>query len=359
MRYCYVQYGSWEFNASHWRPREMGKVLIDRGVDVTYLVDDMPYNRTSLGLHPKANVIFIPRDRRQTMLRRGALADVKPDYLHVANPHLKTFLASAGKTRLRIVGEWDEPPVWKPFGRVRHALEVVMDAWLRRRADRIVVCTRYLQDYFRDVHQIDATYIPYATYLPSYPDGPSPYDRPTVVYVGNFIPAWDHDLLFKAAALLAARGERPPMAFLGTGPDLDRWRAFVEAERLDNVKFLGFMGGEDLWRHMRHAHVLLFPMRETVLNKARCSTKIFTYAQARRPIIANRVGEIPEFLGDLPTYVDVTPEAFADAISRAVASPLPDVDYGAERHNYEDRVDRLLKVLEGPEPARRRNGSAR
>jgi glycosyltransferase involved in cell wall biosynthesis len=360
MHYCYVQYGSWEFNASHWRPREMGKVLIERGVDVTYIVDDMPYNRTSLQFHAKANVVFVPRHRGQTAGRRRALADLKPDWLHLANPHPKSFLAAVGNTRLKIVGEWDEPPIWKPFGPVRHALEVVMDAWLRRRADRVVVCTRYLQEYFRDVHRIDAAYIPYATYLPQYPDGESPFKEQTVVYVGQFFPAWDHDLLFDAARLLAERGQRPPMVFLGNGPDTEKWRAWAAEKGLTNVSFPGFLKGPDLWRYMRHAHVLLFPMRDNVLNKARCSTKIFTYAQSRRPIIANRIGEIPEFLGDLPIYVDATPEAFAQAIRSAMSRDhLPDVEYHAERQNYDDRVDRLLEVLDGRGAGVRSRGGAR
>jgi glycosyltransferase involved in cell wall biosynthesis len=326
----------------------MGKVLIERGVDVTFIVDDMPYNRTSLQMHPRANVVFVPRHRGQTAARRKALAELKPDFLHIANPHAKSFLAVAGNTKLKIVGEWDEPPIWKPFGPARHALEVVMDAWLRRRADRIVVCTRYLQEYFRDVHGIDAAYIPYATYLPQYPDGEPPFREPTVVYVGQYFPAWDHDLLFEAARLLAERGKRPPMVFLGNGPDEEKWRAWLAEKGLTHVTMPGFMKGADLWRYMRHAHVLLFPMRDNVLNKARCSTKIFTYAQSRRPIIANRIGEIPEFLGDLPTYVEPTAEAFADAIAAATdRSHLPDVEYHAERQNYEDRVDRLLEVLNG------------
>lgn len=358
MHYCYIQYGSWEFNAAHWRPREMGKILIDRGFDVSYLVDDVPYNHTSLQLHPKANVEFIRRGRGENWARRRALARLKPDFLHLANPHLKSFLAVAGNPRLKIVGEWDEPPIWKPFGRTRHALEVVMDRWLRRRADRVVVCTRFLQEHFRDVHGIDAAYIPYATYMPERADGESPFQEPTVVYVGNLMPAWDHDIVFEAAAILAERGLRPPIVCLGTGPELDKWRAWVAAKGLTNVSLPGYIAGEELWRHMRHAHALLFPMRFNILNKARCSTKIFTYAQARRPIIANRFGEIPEFLGDLPTYVEPTAEAFADAIGAALKSPHPpDVEYHAERHNYDDRVDRLLKVLEMPNG--RRNAPAR
>ena len=71
-RYCYVLYGSWEHNASHWRPREMGKVLIERGVHVTYIVEDVPYNRTSLECTP-ANVVYVPRHKGQISATRRAV----------------------------------------------------------------------------------------------------------------------------------------------------------------------------------------------------------------------------------------------------------------------------------------------
>lgn len=357
MHYCYVTYGPWEHNAGHLRPREMGRALIDRGVDVTYIIDDLPYNRTTLPtqLHPKAKIFYVPRHRGQTAARRRVLADVKPDFLHLLNPHAKSYLAIAGNKNLKVVGEWDEPPIWRPFGPARHALEVVLDRWLRGRADRIVACTKYIQDYFRDAHGLDVPYIPHATYLPSYPDGQSPFAEPTAVYMGNFFPAWDHDVIFEAARMLAGRGEHPRITFLGTGPDTEKWQAFVRDSGLRNVTLAGFVTGEALWRHLRHARVLLFPIRDTLLNKARCPSKIFAYAQARRPTIANSVGEVPQVLGDGATYVDCTPQAFASAISAAMAGGhTPDVEYHAERHNYADRAERLLRVLDGPPPASRR-----
>ena len=362
MHYCFVSYGSWEHNAGYLRPRELGKALIDRGVEVSYILDDVPYNRTQLPpqLHPKSRIAYVPRHRGQTKGRRRALAELKPDFLHLVNPHAKSFLATLGNKDLRIVGEWDEPPVWRDYGFARHAVEVAMDRWLRARADRIVVCTKYIQDHFRDAHGLDVPYIPHATYLPSYPDGESPFAAPTAVYMGNFFPAWDHDILFEAARLLARRGQHPRITFLGTGPDMGKWQAFVRDNNLHNVTLAGFVTGEAMWRHLRHARVSLFPIRDTRLNKARCPSKIFAYAQARRPTIANRVGEVPQVLGEGATYVECTPEAFADAIGAAMSGPHPpDVEYHAERHNYADRADRLLAVLEGPPPARRAAVAAR
>ena len=149
--------------------------------------------------------------------------------------------------------------------------------------------------------------------------------------MGNLYPAYDHDLLFDRDLLLKAPGKSPRITFLGHGPDLEKWRSFVKENGLSNVEVPGFTTGEELWRRLRHAHVLLFPIRETIINLARCPSKTFAYAQARRPVIANRVGEIPEVLGKKATYVEPTAEAFADAIEqRDDRRSQPDVDYGVE-----------------------------
>jgi glycosyltransferase involved in cell wall biosynthesis len=91
--------------------------------------------------------------------------------------------------------------------------------------------------------------------------------------------------------------------------------------------------------------VLLFPIRPTLVNQSRCPSKVFAYAQARRPIITSRVGELPYMLGESPLYVEPTPQAFADAIRAAMGGPLPDVPYHLEHHTWGARADRLLEAL--------------
>jgi glycosyltransferase involved in cell wall biosynthesis len=163
--------------------------------------------------------------------------------------------------------------------------------------------------------------------------------------MGNLFPAYDHDLLFSAAVQLKARGKTPRLTILGHGPDLEKWQAFVREHGLSNVEVPGFTTGEELWRRLRYAHVLLFPIRETIVNLARCPSKTFAYAQARRPVIANRVGEIPEVLGEHATYVEPTAGAFAAAIEDAMGREQPNVEYGVERHNWSSRADALLAAL--------------
>jgi glycosyltransferase involved in cell wall biosynthesis len=164
--------------------------------------------------------------------------------------------------------------------------------------------------------------------------------------MGNLFSAYDHDIIFEAARLLKQRGMTPPIRFMGHGPDEASWRAFVRDNGLENVAMPGFVRGEELWRSLRHAHVLLFPIRPTMVNLCRCPSKTFAYAQARRPVITNRVGEIEAVLKDRAEYIDCTPQAFADAIERAMRRrTLDDVDYGVEQHNWSSRTDDLLEAL--------------
>ena len=348
MHYVFFSTGSWEGNASMVRPRELGREMIARGVDVTYAVDDNEYNRNGLNVDPRAKVAYTnPAGRlAQVMRRRQTIADLKPDFVHVLNPAPKTCAGLWG-SKWRVVGDWDEWPAMRPYGLVRRSMERYLDHWQRRRSALVVVASRYLQDQFHQRFGLEATYIPYAAYLPDQPTTTSPFAEPTAVYMGNLYPAYDHDLLFEAAMQLKAKGKRPRIMFLGHGPDLERWRGFVKEKDLPNLDVAGYTTGEELWRRLRHAHVLLFPIRPTLLNLARCPSKTFAYAQARRPVITNRVGEIPEVLGDRATYIDPTPEAFASAIEQAMEREMGDVDYEVEKQNWGARAQTLLAALKG------------
>ena len=348
MRYCFFTAGPWRRNGGLIRCRHLGPALIDRGIEVIYVVDDLEDNRVYVELDPRAEIAWVPQDgaTHGYATRRSLWPRVSPDFVHVVGPHFKAWAALANMRDLAIVADWDEPLLLHPLPPHRRLLALGLDGWLRRRADRIISCTRYVQAMLRDRHDIDAPYIPHAAYLPAYPDGPSPYDRPTAAYLGGFVPAWDHDIIFEAMRLLKESGSKPSLAIIGEGDDLSRWQEFAAVHGLDNIAFRGWLEGRELWRHLRHATVNLFPIRDTELNRARCPSKTFAYAQARRPVITGSVGEVPELLGATPRYVEQSPEAFASAIHELMSGPRPaDVNLRADSHTYADRADRLLHAL--------------
>lgn len=349
MHYCFLTSGTWDANASFVRLREFGNELLARGHRVSCVADDYPYNVQNLaGMFKPGAETHITRPSRgigQIMARRRLLKQINPDYVHVLNPFIKAWASLIFSGR-KIVGDWDEWPAHRKLPLPRLMLEKFLDRWLRKKSFRIIVASKYLQQQFREKFNLSAAYIPYATYLQPHADGESPFSEPTAVYMGNLYCSYDHDLLFEAAKLLKSRGKSPRIAILGAGPDLEKWRAYAKENDLLHVNVAGFVSGESLWRDLRHAHVLLFPIRENLLNLCRCPSKTFAYAQARRPTIANRVGEVAEVLGENGTYVDCTAEAFADALDDFMsAPPRPDVDYRVENQNWAARTDALLKTL--------------
>jgi glycosyltransferase involved in cell wall biosynthesis len=353
LHYCFFSVGSWEGNASQVRLRELGAELLKRGVRVSFLLDDVPYNRDEVKLPDGAEPVFVSPARgwRQFGARRVALRRIRPDFLHVLNPSPKAYVTLRLLPSQPLVVDFDEWREHLKWALWRKWSQVILDRWHRRQARALFVASRYMQRGFQELYHLHPVYLPYAAYLQPRPDLPSPFARPTAVYMGNLYDLYDHDLILHAAALLKQRGGIdgvPSMEILGMGPELERWRQYARDQELaDRVILRGYVTGDDLWARLRHAHVLLFPIRPTVNNLSRCPSKTYAYAQARRPVITCRVGEIPQVLGDRATYVEPTVEAFADAITAAMARPQPDVDYQIEQHNWGARADTLLEALRG------------
>ncbi|CAN5605887.1 hypothetical protein BH09PLA1_BH09PLA1_29860 [soil metagenome] len=350
MHYCFFTSGTWHGNASMVRMREIGNEFLARGHRVTYLVDDVPFNHEKLNVSPDAQVVYTPNPSSvgQIRARRKLIRQINADFVHVLNPSIKAWLALAGMSKQRVVGDWDEWPARRvQLSWHRRLREKFLDRWLRNRSALVVVASRYLQRQFKELFNLDAAYIPYATYLEQSADGQSPHAEPAAVYMGSFYPIYDHDLLLEAARLLKQKGLHPNITLGGDGEDLPRMREFVAEHGLSNVHLVGYQSGNDLWRHLRHARVLLFPIRETLLNLCRCPSKTFAYVQARRPVIANRVGEVAEVLGEKGTYVEPTAQSFADAIAGAMQSPATDADveYDLANLTWSARADALLAQL--------------
>jgi glycosyltransferase involved in cell wall biosynthesis len=264
--------------------------------------------------------------------------------VHILNPLFLNTCSVAG-LGIPIVCDWDELSSAREKRVARWPATLVVEKIARRLASLNVVASRCLQQLFQSRFGIDSLYLPYAAYLPDRPTGPNPFAKPTAVYLGNLVPDFDHDIVIDAWELLKRRGVALDLAIMGGGELFESVRSDVAKRGLKNVHVEGYMTGQPMWDRLRYAHVLLFPIRDNTGNRSRCPSKTFAYMQAGRPIIANRVGEVAEALGDLAEYVEATPEAFADAVARVADRHLPDVAYPLHLHTWSDRAARLLAAL--------------
>lgn len=346
-RYAFVATGNVARNASFVRLREFGRQLAERDLDVHYLLDKETTNASGVASSLDfATVHLADGASRIGRLchRRRQLASIATSVVHILNPQPGNCAAIAASD-IPLVGDWDELLSARNRTFFQRQTDLFCESYARRRATVTVVASRWLQTYMQERCGVSSLYLPYAAYLPYFPDGDTPFPEPTAVYMGNLMPDFDHDLIVDAWEILQKRGNRLKLCMLGGGPLLESVRADVQRRNLSNINVMGYMSGQPLWDRLRHAHVLLFPIRDTVGNRARCPSKTFAYMQAKRPIITNRIGEVAEALGDLATYVRPEPKAFADAAEQASSTAATDVAYPLEAHQWSTRAATLLDRL--------------
>ncbi len=141
-----------------------------------------------------------------------------------------------------------------------------------------------------------------------------PPDVPLIGLVGGFRVMKGHETVVAAAARLAAAGLPFHLVFIGQGPFAERVRDLVQAARLaDRVSLVGFV--DDLPVTMAALDVALYiPLESDGMSRV-----LWEYLASAVPVVATRVGVVPEVLEDSATALLVPagePVPLAAAIER-------------------------------------------
>ena len=144
-------------------------------------------------------------------------------------------------------------------------------------------------------------------------------DRPLIGMIAGLRVMKGHEIVVEAAARLAARGARPHFVFIGRGPMERAVRDAIERAGLGaHFTLAGFV--DDLPAALAALDVVLY----TPLESDGMSRVIFEYLAAGRPLIAARVGVVPEVLTD-GEHAALVPagdaQALAQALERLVGDP--------------------------------------
>lgn len=341
---CFVCMGDWGSTLCL-RAKSFGESLIEAGYEASFLLP-MSEANSQLATENKRIHLIPTRITKFLVAARKAIKTIQPTHVHFLNPEFKATALSCLLPGQTVIGDWED---WHAVSRdkgLRSLVTKSCDAFMRRRSNIVITASNWLADEFHSRYNIEASYIPYATLPREFPDLENPFERPTAVFMGSFHLNWDHDILIDAAIELKRRGQKPNILLIGRGHDLDRCQKVIDDHGLTNVRFSGYLDWDDMLNRLQWAHLLVFPIRDKIANRARCPFKVFQYAQARRPILTCRVGEVPTFLNEQAIYVDSDASSFADQISQVMSQPrLPDVDYGIDQHTWESRGNDLIRVL--------------
>jgi glycosyltransferase involved in cell wall biosynthesis len=116
-------------------------------------------------------------------------------------------------------------------------------------------------------------------------------DRFKIVSIGRLSPEKGCDLLIRAMARLTARGIDATLVVVGEGPEKEKLIRQVGEERVsDRVHFVGYR--DRAYRYLPFFDVFALPSYTEGL-----PITLLEAMQARIPIVATSVGEVPEVLG--------------------------------------------------------------
>ncbi len=264
-----------------------------------------------------------PADFRDLMQIRRHLATLKPDIVHGHG--------SKGGLHARLgAGAAGALAVYTPHGGSLHyaqttpagALYMVTERLLLKRTGGLVfVCDYERRAYEERMGRIRCPWTIVHNGLAAAEFGhvpPAP-DAAEFLFIGELRPIKGVDVLLKALAQLHAEGLAARLVIVGDGPDRGMLEGLArELGIAGHVRFTGAMMAAEAWPL---GHVVVVPSR------AESFPYVVLEAQAAgRPVIATRVGGIPEMLPE----ADMVPRENAAALAARMRQALQNLEAETE-----------------------------
>jgi glycosyltransferase involved in cell wall biosynthesis len=142
---------------------------------------------------------------------------------------------------------------------------------------------------------------------------PLPFEPPIMLSGGRHSTEKGFDLVLRATAILAQRGEPTELVLLGDGPEreaLERLAGELDISTL--VRFTGWVKPTHIWHLLQNATVVVIPSRWDAFPRLAVEASLM-----QRPVVASRVGGLAEAVLNGETGLLVAPEdpqALADAV---------------------------------------------
>lgn len=129
-----------------------------------------------------------------------------------------------------------------------------------------------------------------------------------VLFAGNMGRAQGLDTVLDAALILSNAEPDIQIYFLGDGIDLERLRTRVEAENIQNVRFLPKVPMDEVGQYLSAADCLLVHLRADPLFEITIPSKTQAYMAAGKPIIMGVAGDAAKLIHDSGGGIVVKPE---------------------------------------------------
>ncbi len=284
-----------------------------------------------------------------------------PDVVHVFKPKGVTGIAQLALWGLRQhnlvldIDDWEGRGGWNERGEytaLRQRVFAWQEQWGIRRARAVTAASRELLTRARElgVHEDRLTYLPngvdealYASWREaSRREIRTLYglaDRPVVLLYSRFL----EFSAARVAAVFTRIAHSVPASMLlvvGSGPrgEEHELAALLENNGLgDRMVLAGWQEPASLPAHVAAADVALYPLDDTLLNRAKCPAKLVELMAAGRPVVAESVGEAAGYIDHEANGLLVEPgdtEAFAAAATRVLQDSTLAQQLGAAAQHH-------------------------
>ena len=246
---------------------------------------------------------------------------LRPDVIHVFKPvgyagMCGLYLRLASRVPLVVDcddwegrGGWNEANPYSPL--VKRVLDW-QERWLPRHADAVTVASRVLETraWGMGIRPARVACVPNCpgplfAHPPPVDDAEKARvrhelgvgDAPLLMYVGYVPLGTDLDVLLEALPLVVRRVSQVRVAIVGDGPGTVGLRRQAKKQGLeDRLVFTGWVQHERVPAYLAAADVAVYPYRDNLINRAKCSVKIQEYMATGKAIVTTSVGQNLEYL---------------------------------------------------------------
>jgi len=345
--------------------------MAERGHDVLLVSDDQapalpvavfnPYDGMGrLALLPKVRAYAAQR----LILRR--MREFAPDIVHLHWLH--ATLATLHLTRRLhplIVSVWGKDLIWDSE-RPEPRLRIFCKKLILARASHVTATSRFLADRTRPIlpKGIELSVVPFGVNCDMFRPLPTGMARPVPVigFLKHFSSKYGPDVLLRAAALLAARSIPFRVEMYGT-KDPEPYRAMARDLGIqDRVDVAGAVEHGKVAEVLNRFDIYAMP---SIYDSETFGVAALEASACGVPIVATRVGGVPEVVTDGVTGLLVSPnnaEQLAGALERLIGDATLRARMGAEGRalvlrSY--RWERCVDQMEGLYWRERANGRSR
>lgn len=302
----------------------LARHLICNGHEVHFILQDSISNRewinnnfSGVQTHFLSSQYLLHR----VIEKRNLIKKIDPDIVHILGAGVENALIMPlfqKTTRTAYIIDFDELLSVKALSPGRNFINRHLEYFSLKASQAFIGASHFLVNHFSKTEsgrKKPSLYLPYA-YDPKYFTSINSVkdlrnlkrihkNKKIIIYMGSLDKVYQGNQVLKIASHMSQKYKDLVFWILGKGSELEASKRWVVQQGLtDSVCFLGYISPKIVPAYLQAADVLLFPIENNLVNRARCPNKTFQYIAANRPVVTNRVSEVEYALGDCGYYYD-------------------------------------------------------